>query len=185
MKVETLLISRSTSSCFVGCCVKSELTRSKQWYSKLPSQLGPWDMGKTKRQPCVTTVQPFPGQPGSVLPAYQSSNLFHHSLTYLCTLPKGYIDFIFINQGEKHTDRQPWAVWEMRQKDIQFVLQCLIKKKKIPLKYTAWSLTQTAFIIWLLKIHCLPTERDSAVRRDAAGLGYARYRWNSPCAGIG
>lgn len=44
---------------------------------------------------------------------------------------------------------------------------------------------QRAFIIWLLQIHDLLRERDSAVRRDAAGLGYARYSWNCPCAGIG
>lgn len=44
---------------------------------------------------------------------------------------------------------------------------------------------QRAFIIWLLQIHDLLRERDSAVRRDAAGLGYARYRWNCLCAGMG
>lgn len=44
---------------------------------------------------------------------------------------------------------------------------------------------QRAFLIRLLKIHELLRERDSAVRRDAAGLGYDRYRWNSRCAGTG
>lgn len=85
-QVEPVLVSRSTSSCCVCCCVKSKLAVSKDWYSKLPSQLGPWVMGKTKRQPCVTTVQPFPVQSSSVFPAYQSSTVFHHSLTYLHSL---------------------------------------------------------------------------------------------------
>lgn len=71
----------------------------------------------------------------------------HHfsSFTHLSTLPKGYIDFVFTDQGEKHTDKQPWAVWEMRQKEIGFVLQCLIKKIKIPFHL----------------IHCLKSHAES------------------------
>lgn len=52
--------------------------------------------------------------------------------TRLSTLSECFIDFLFANQGEKHTGRQLWGVQEMGWKEIGFVLQCLFKKIKTP-----------------------------------------------------